>query len=338
MSRLRFGACLFALGCALVPAHAEVASDALSVTARIAGADGKWDFSEIDPQTGRLLVARSNGVMAVDLATRKVTDTLVPGAGVHGVLPLPGTPFAISTNGKSANAVLFDIATGKVEATLPTGQSPDALVFEPKSGLVVVFNGKSHDASLIDAKARAVVGSIALDGKPEVGAVDGEGHVFVNLEDKATIAVLDIAARKTVATYALPGCEAPTGLAYDAATGVLIAACDNEVAKVIDAKSGRDLATLKIGKGPDGVLLDAARRRAFVPTADGNLTMISLKSASEITVAGSVTTAPGARSGALDPATGALYLPTAKMAAPKAQGERPEQIPGSFEILVVTAK
>jgi len=96
---------------------------------------------------------------------------------------------------------------------------------------------------------------------------------------------------------------------------------------VIDAKSGRDLATLKIGKGPDGVLLDAARRRAFVPTADGNLTMISLKSASEITVARFGDNGAGRASGALDPATGALYLPTAKMAAPKLRASAPSKFP-----------
>ena len=235
------------------------ASDEYVVAGSIAGADGGWDFASVDPETNRLFVARSNGVTAVDLATRKVTDILVEGAGVHGVSPIPGTPFAISANGKSANALLFDKLTGKIEATFPTGQGPDAIVVEPKSGLVVIFNGKSHDATLVDVTSKSVVGAIALDGKPEVGAADGTGRVFVNLEDKNAIAVIDVAARKVVGAYALNGCDAPTGLAFDQQTGVLISACDNNVAKAIDAKTGADLATLKIGKGPDGVLLDAPR-------------------------------------------------------------------------------
>lgn len=146
------------------------ASDEYVVAGSIAGADGGWDFASVDPETNRLFVARSNGVTAVDLATRKVTDILVEGAGVHGVSPIPGTPFAISANGKSANALLFDKLTGKIEATFPTGQGPDAIVVEPKSGLVVIFNGKSHDATLVDVTSKSVVGAIALDGKPEVGA------------------------------------------------------------------------------------------------------------------------------------------------------------------------
>ena len=277
------------------------ASDEYVVADSIAGADGGWDFASVDPETNRLFVARSNGVMAVDLATRKVTDILVEGAGVHGVSPIPGTPFAISANGKTSNALLFDKLTGKIEATIPTGEKPDAIVVESKSGLVVIFNGKSHDATLVDVTSKSVVGAIALDGKPEVGAADGTGRVFVNLEDKNTIAVIDVAARKVVGAYALNGCDAPTGLAFDQQTGVLISACDNNVAKVIDAKSGADVATLKIGKGPDGVLLDAARRRAFIPAADGTLSVLALRARDDIALVGAVKTTAGAKTGAVDP-------------------------------------
>ena len=314
------------------------ASDEYDVAGSIAGADGGWDFASVDPETNRLFVARSNGVMAVDLATRKVTDILVEGAGVHGVSPIPGTSFAISANGRSANALLFDKVTGKIEATFPTGQGPDAIVVEPKSGLVVVFNGKSHDATLVDVTSKSVVGAIALDGKPEVGAADGAGRVFVNLEDKNTIAVIDVAARKVVATYALSGCDGPTGLAFDQQTGVLISACDNNVAKAIDAKSGAEVATLKIGKGPDGVLLDAARRRAFIPAADGTLSVLVLRARDEIAIVGVVKTTAGAKTGAVDPSTGNVYLPSVKLQPPEKEGARPKPIPGSFTILVVAPK
>ncbi len=315
-----------------------LASDDYAIAASIAGADGGWDFASVDPQTNRLFIARSNGVMAVDLATQKVTDILVEGAGVHGVLPIPGTPFAISANGKSANALLFDKTTGKIEATFPTGQGPDAIVVEPKTGLVVVFNGKSHDATLVDVATKTVVGSVALEGKPEVAAADGTGRVFVNLEDKNTIAVIDVAERKLVAAYPLNGCEAPTGLAFDARTGALIAACDNNVAKAIDAQSGAEIATLKIGKGPDGVLLDVARRRAFIPAADGTLSVLALGGRGEISVVGVVKTTVGAKTGAVDPATGNIYLPSAKLQPPEKEGARAKPVPGSFAILVVAPK
>jgi DNA-binding beta-propeller fold protein YncE len=331
---MRFLAQIGALALTLVLAVPARAGDYALVGA-IRGADGGWDFAAVDAATNRLFVARAKGVMAVDLATQKVTDILVEGEGVHGVLPVPGAPFALSANGKAATATLFDKTSGKVEASFPTGQGPDAIVAEPKSGLVLVFDGKSHDATLIDVATKSVAGAIALEGKPEVAAADGAGRVFVNLEDKNAVAVIDVAARKVVATYALNGCDAPTGLAYDAPTGLLIYACDNDVAKALDAQSGADVATLKIGKGPDGVLLDAARRRAFVPAADGTLTVLALGGHHEISVAETVATAPSAKTGAVDPATGKIYLPRAKMLPPEKEGARPKPEPGTFEILVV---
>jgi DNA-binding beta-propeller fold protein YncE len=328
---------IFILGFLLLasaPALAEAPRFVLAE--RIAGPDGGWDFAAVDPQQNRLFVARANGVTAVDLATKKVTDLLVEGAGVHGVLPLQNSAFAISTNGKSANAFLFDKASGKMEAVFPTGQSPDALLVEPKTGLVVIFNGKSHDATLVDVAAKKIVGTVAVGGKPEVGAADGTGRVFVNLEDKAEVAVIDVPAGKVVASHKLEGCEAPTGLALDSATGVLISACDNKVAKILDAATGRDLATLPIGKGPDGVLLDETRRRAFIPAGDGTLTVLSLAASKDIAVVATVETARGAKTGAVDPATGNVYLPTAGFAPPEKEGARPKPVPGTFNILVVS--
>ncbi len=335
---MRLSKFLCGLAILLTPPAYALAGDEYAIVATIAGADGGWDFAAVDPQTNRLFVARSNGVMAVDLATRKVTDLLVEGAGVHGVSPIAGTPYAISANGKSANAVLFDKLSGKVEATFATGQGPDALVVEPKTGLIVIFNGKSHDATLVNVATKSVMGAIALDGKPEVADNDGAGRVFVNIEDKNEIAVIDIGVRKVVATFALNGCDAPTGLAFDAQTGVLISACENEVAKVIDAKSGDEISSLKIGKRPDGVLLDSTRRRAFIPAADGTLAVVALRGRDDISVVGVVKTAPGAKTGAVDPSTGAVYLPSAKMLAPEKEGARPKPAPGTFAILVVSPK
>ena len=259
---MRLSKFLCGLAILLTPPAYALAGDEYAIVATIAGADGGWNFAAVDPQTNRLFVARSNGVMAVDLATRKVTDLLVEGAGVHGVSPIAGTPYAISANGKSANAVLFDKLSGKVEATFATGQGPDALVVEPKTGLIVIFNGKSHDATLVNVATKSVMGAIALDGKPEVADNDGAGRVFVNIEDKNEIAVIDIGVRKVVATFALNGCDAPTGLAFDAQTGVLISACENEVAKVIDAKSGDEISSLNRSASGPTAFYSTSRRAA----------------------------------------------------------------------------
>jgi DNA-binding beta-propeller fold protein YncE len=318
----------------LIGARAD--ADPYRVAGRIKGPDGGWDYASIDSASRWLFVARGYGVMAVDLASGAVTSKLVEGAGVHGVLPLPGSTLAISTNGKSNDALLFDRSTGRIEMTIQTGGSPDALLIEPNTGLVVIFNGKSRDATLFDPSARAVVGAIALNGKPEAGAADGAGRVFVNLEDKAEIAVIDVAGRKVVGAYALPGCEAPTGLAYEPERKLLISACDNKIAKLIDAATGKDLGGLPIGAHPDAVLVDGARRRALVPAGEGALTVVDIAAGHDISVLETVPTQKGARTAALDAATGDIYLPTAQFAPPESDGARPKPVAGTFEILVVS--
>ncbi len=327
---------VFVATASALAAAAQPAANSFAVVQRIAGPDGGWDLASVDAGTHRLYVARDYGVMAVDLASGKVTDKVVDGAGVHGVLPVPNSALVVSANGRSNDAVLFDGVSGKVEATIPTGVSPDAVVVEPKSGLVVIFNAKSKDATVYDIANRAGAGAVALGGKPEAAAADESGRIFVNLEDTAEIAIVDVAARKTTGDYALPGCEAPTGLARDASLGVLISACKNQVAKVVDEKSGKDLATLAICKGADGVLLDDRRHRAFIPCADGALTVLALGGPDIAKVAATVQTQPGAKTGALDPETGRVYLPTAKFAPPESEGARPKPLPGTFEILVVS--
>ncbi len=336
MNRIFNAGVVFAAMVAGAAAVAQPAANSFSVVQRIPGPDGSWDYAAVDSASQRLYVARGYGVMAVDLASGKVTDKLVDGAGVHGVLPIPGSALVVSANGKSNNAVLFDGVSGKVEATIQTGVSPDGLLIEPKSGLLVILNGKSQDATLYDLAKHSAAGSVALGGKPEEAAASGDGRVFVNLEDRAEIAIVDVAARKMAGAYSLPGCEEPTGLARDGALGVLISVCANRVAKVVDEKSGKDLATLAICKKPDGIMLDAPRRRAFIPCADGALTVLALSSPQDVKVVATAHTQTGARTGALDPDSGRLYLPTAKFAPPESEGARPKPLPGTFEILVVS--
>ena len=329
-------ACFYALGLAAsAPALAEAPARPFAIVQHIAGPDGHWDLMSVDSAAKRLYIGRSYGVMAVDLATGQVNPKLVEGAGVHGALPLPGSNLVLSSNGKSNDALLFDGSSGKIEAKFATGASPDVMVLEPKSGLVAIFNGKSQDATLYDVRARSVVDAIKVGGKPEFAVADGQGRLLLNLEDKAQIAVIDVAARKVAGHFALPGCESPTGLALAAKLGVVIAACDNKVAKILDAATGKDLATLPICAGPDGAMIDERRSRAFIPCADGTMTVIALPSREAIAVAATVSTGAGARTGAVDEATGRVYLGAAKFAAAKA-GEKPQALPGSFEILVLS--
>lgn len=308
---------------------------AYAVVARIKGPDGGFDYTSFDPAHRRLYVSRAGGVLALDVDSGGVTGHLTDAQRTHESLPLDNGDMLLVTDSGSNTAHLVEALTGKPLAEIPTGQKPDGAFVDPATGLAFVIDGKSGDVTLIDPSTQRAVGSIAIGGGLEFGVADGRGRAYVNIEDQNQIAVLDTKARAVVGRYGLAGCEGPTGLAYVADAGMLIAACANKAAKFIRAADGKDLGTLAIGAGPDAVIYDAARRLAFIPCGrDGVLVVIAVRGPDDFHIVQTLQTQVGAKAGAVDPKTGRLYLPTARYAIPAAGG-RPVAQPGSFEILVV---
>jgi DNA-binding beta-propeller fold protein YncE len=325
---------------AVSPTHARNATGPvanLAVIGTIPGPDGGWDLAAIDPETRRLYVAHGDSVMAVDLDSLKVNPKFVEGQRLHAVLPLPDGK-ALSTNGGNNTATIFEAATGKTIASVPTGQNPDAAIFDTASGLALILNGKSGDVTLIDPKTGTSPGRIAIGGKLELPAIDGQGRAYINIEDTAEIAVVDIAGRKVVTRYPLPGCEEPSGLALDPASGMLVTSCANGKALVLNAKDGKVVTTLTIGLRPDTVIFDPSRKVFFIPCGEGSLAVIGEKAGAAPIVIATIPTANGARTGALDAKTGRLYLPTADFEEPKPGERRHPVIPGTFRILIVGEK
>lgn len=312
------------------------ATTPMKVVGRIAGPDGGWDYANFDPVHRRLYVAHGAAVTAIDVDTGKVTPSLVATQRAHIALPLPGGDELLVTNGGADTATLVDAMSGAVRATVPTGQNPDAALFDPASGLAFVMNGRSGDITLIDTKTAKAVGSIAVGGKLEFGVADDHGRVFVNVEDKGEIAVIDTAARKVVAHWAMAGCEEPSGLAYAADSKLLIAACANGKAEVVSAATGKVVSTLPVGEDPDAAIYDAQRHLVYVPSGgQGTLTVLSIAGPKDLAVLQTVKTQPSARTGAVDPKTGKVYLPAAQYDPPAQAGGRPRMKPGSFAVLVV---
>jgi YVTN family beta-propeller protein len=302
------------------------------IVSRIAGPDGGWDLLDVDSERGRLYVARSDGIMAVDLATGMVTADLVKSVRGHAALAVPGTSIVISTNGGNGTATIFEGATGHILATLPVGTKPDAIAFDPATKTVWVMNADSGDISVVDPLAGKVIDTVAVGGSLELGAADGEGRLYVNVEDKNDVAVIDTRSRKLITRFPLTGCDGPTGLAYAPDVKLILSACKNGVAK-FTAPDGHEVASLAVGPRPDGALYDLKRHLAFVPSGgDGTLSIISLLPTPK--VIGQVATAKGARTAALDPKTGRIYLPSAQY-APAVGGARPAAISGSFAVLVL---
>ena len=302
-----------------------------AVVDRIAGPDGGWDLLSVDPAAHRLYVGRSTGVMAVDLATKAVTPGFVALKFGHDSMAIPGTDRVIATSGGTGTAILFEGATGKVIATLTVGKNPDAVAYDPATGMVFVMCPGSGEIAVVDPVVGKVVETISVPGALELGAADGKGRLYVNIEDKNEVAVIDTRARKLLSRFPLAGCDGPTGIVYG--DGQVLSACSNGVA-IVSAPDGKPVASLKVGARPDGAVYDARRKLAFVPSGgEGTLTVIRLGAKPE-TLA-TVATAKGARTAAIDTSPGRIYLPSAEYGAPATAGGRPSMKPGSFKVLVV---
>jgi YVTN family beta-propeller protein len=311
---------------------AAAAVPAYSVVGTYKAADGGWDILSVDPVAHRLYVARRDSVTAVDLASGTVTDKLAPADGGHSALAIPGTSDVLVTNGTANTATIIDGRTGKLRATIPTGKKPDAATYDPATRTVWVMTPGDGNISVVDPASAKVVATVPVGGSLEFGAADGHAKLYVNVEDKNEVAVVDTRARKVLRREPLPGCDCPTGIAFDPATRETLSACANGVAVVLSA-TGKPVASLTIGKRPDGAAFDPRRHVALVPSgADGTLSVIELSPKPRVVA--TVQTAKSARTIALDPSTGRAYLPATDL-LPPVGNERPKAVPGTFRILVV---
>ena len=318
-------------------AAAQTAPDAsgLKVVDRIAGPDGGWDYASFDVARRRVYVAHGMQVVAIDADSGAVNAAFASGNHLHAVTPVPGSDRLVTTNSGDNTAKILNADTGALIASVPTADDADSALYDPASGLVLVVGGDSGQIDFLDPKAAKVTASIKTGGKLEFLALDGRGKLFVNDENKHTIVVIDLATKTVTGAYDIPGCVSPTGLAY--VTGDrLVSACGNGVAEILDAASGRVIASLKIGARPDAVIYDAARGFAYIPSGgSGTLSVIALSGPSANTVVDTVPTQAGARTGTVDPKTGRIYLPAAEYLPPASPGQRPSIKPGSFRVLVL---
>jgi DNA-binding beta-propeller fold protein YncE len=302
------------------------------------GGDGRWDLLAVDPAHHHVFLSRSDRVDVVDADSGKLVGSLPGTDGVHGIAVAASLHRGYSSNGKANSLTEFDLASFKRLRDIPLGgQSPDAIVYDAFSGQVFAFNARSNNVSVVDPASGREVALVGFEGNPELAVVDGHGHLFVNIEDKAQVVEMDTRRRTVINTWSLAGCEGPTGLAMDVAHERLFSACDNQVMVVTDAASGRQVARLAIGEGPDGAAFDAASQDAFSANGQsGTLTVVHELDPEHFRVTQTLATQSGARTVELDPASHRLYLPAARFEAKPAAGEkRPAMLPGSFSLVVV---
>ncbi|MGI4832056.1 MAG: YncE family protein [Janthinobacterium lividum] len=310
----------------------------LLATIPIGGAGG-WDFLATDPTGERLYVTHGTQLEVIDLKTKKVIGSVPGTPAAHGIAVVPSANRGYVSCGRNNYCVVFDLKTLKNLGTIATGPKPDAVFYDAFSQRIFAFSNEGGKSTVLDARTGKVVGTAELGGDVEVPATDGQGHIFVNLEDKSQVIEFDARTLAVLHRYPLAPGEEPTGLAFDPKAGRLFSGCANEKLVVTDSKTGRQVAVLPIGKGVDGVAFDPATNNIISTNgSDGTMTVVHQDSPTKYTVVATVPTAQGARTVALDPRTHHLFTCTADLGpAPAATAEnpkpRPSIVPGTFRVL-----
>lgn len=326
-------AATYVLAAVVAPAHAAE----YRIVDRIKVPDGGFDYATFDPSTGHVLMARTDVTTVIDSRTGKVSE-LRNASRAHIALPIPGSSLLVLAR-REGDVLVVNAATDSVIADIPAQKNPDGVAYDPFSKYAFVMNHDSGEATVVDPIAHKAVATIPVGGTLEFPASDGAGKVFVNVTSTPDIAVIDVKKNAVTAHYKLQGCTGASGLAYDPDDKLLISSCRDGMAKVLDAGSGKEVASVPIAAGPDAVIYDSKRRLAFIPCGgDGVLEVISLADPKHIAAVQHLKTQPGTRTGTLDPQSGRLYLMASQpdpSGKPGPGGRGVARVPGTYEVLVV---
>lgn len=327
--------------CLPVCARAAQASGPYHVAAQWnVGGNSWWDYMGIDPVSHLLYVTHGDQVLVVNTATGKVQTRITGLKGVHGVVFDTSGKYGYISDGRADDVVVFNRKTDAIVTRVPAGKNPDGIVFEPVTQTVWAFNGGSHTATVISDATHKVVATVPLPGRPEFPVADGQGNVYDNITNLSEIARINARTHEITATWPIAPCEHPSGLAIDRAHRRLFSVCDGVMA-VVNADTGKVVATPKIGDGPDAARFDPKTQLAFSTNGDtGTLSVVRENSPDSYTVIQTLPTKHGARTMALNQATGTIYTDTASFGPrPKPTAKhprpRPSMLPGSFVLLEI---
>ena len=324
--------------CGNVAVYAQAGKSEYKITNKIQlGGAGGWDYLSVDESAGRLYVSHATQVMVVDLKKGTLAGVIADTKGVHGIAIARELNKGFISCGRDSSVAVFDLKTLAVTARVKvTGRNPDAILYDPYKQLVFTFNGGSSNSTVLDAKSNKVIATIPLAGKPEFAQTDGKGKVYVNIEDKSSLSVINANTLKVENTWSIAPGEEASGLAFDNVNHRLFMVCSNKLMVVMDALTGKVITTLPIGNGSDGAAFDPGTKRAYSSNGDGTMTVVQEVNPNTFKVLENVPTHTGARTIAFDKSTHAIYLPTAEF-EPQAAGAagRPKMKPETFMILEV---
>lgn len=297
------------------------------------GGEGGWDYVIVDSSAHRVYVSHATKIVVADTETGRVIGEIVDTPGVHGIALAPELGRGFTSNGRANSSTIVDLKTLKPLGTVPTGANPDSIRYLPDRHEVWTFNHTGGSITAFDPMSGRIIATIAVGGRLEEAVEEvSANRVYVNVEDKGAIAVIDTRAHALVATWPLDGCNGPTGLAFDEKNRLLLSACDGKMV-VSDARSGRTVTSFPIGTRVDGNGFDAATGLAFASSGTGVLTIAHEDAPDRFTVVQTVKTQVSGRTMWLDPATHRVYVPVASTEA--GPNGRAQMVAGTMRVLVL---
>ena len=303
------------------------------------GAPDRWDYVTFDPPSGRVYIAHGDRITVVDGQTGNLIGNVTGITGVtHGIAISHDTGQGFTDDGNAGEAIAFDLKTLKVTKHIKAEPDADGIIEDPTSGHFFIIDGDKAALTVIDPKSDTSIATIKTGGALEFGVAGGNGKLYVNGFEKHEILRVDTATNVVDAHWPMPTCEKPHGLAIDRANHRLFSTCANQVMVVMDAESGKVLASLPIGKGSDAAAFDARTHLAYSSNFEGTLSVVAEKSPHEFVTMDAIQTVQSARTMALDPKSGRIYLAAAtitvnKSAAPHDYHHRYLVTPGSLKLL-----
>ena len=273
--------------------------------------DGGTDYVAVEAATGRVFISRATHMMVVEGATGKVLGDVPNTPGVHGAGIATRAGHGFTTNGGDETVTMFDLKTLAVIKQIKVGPGLDGIMYDEPDDKIILTRHSRPIGTLtaLDPKTGDILGTAELeDNSPEGAAADGKGHIFVNNESKNTIQVIDVKTWKATASWPLAPCMGPTGIAYDKGTNRIFAGC-NKTSVVVDASTGKIVATINNGTRVDALGWDPSKKLIYIPNGgEGNVTVVHQDSADKYTVVATVDTFPGAKTITVDPKTHNVYL------------------------------
>src|SRR5215467_9574498 len=271
---------------------------------------GGWDYVFVDAAGRRVYVSHGTQVEVLDADTFEPVGTIPNTPGVHGIAVASEFGRGFITAGKSDSVIIFDLKSLKPLSEVKVGKKPDAILYDPATKHVYAMNGDSDSASVINAADGKLVGTVALGGNPEFAVSDGKGSVYINLEEKAETVHVDANALKVLHSWPLAPGKTATALAFDPKTRRLFAGCrGGQLMVVLDADTGKIIATAPIGERVDAAAFDPERKWVFMSNGGGTISVYHQDTSDKYTLVDTITTNPGSKTMGLDPKTHNLFVP-----------------------------